>query len=44
MSPVGASPYTMMVGLGANGTAGVKSTTGLTTNWPEILGGEGGPA
>ena len=24
MSPVGASPYTMMAGLGANGTAGVK--------------------
>ncbi len=43
MSPVGASPYTMMVGLGANGTAGVKSTTGPTTNWPEMLGGEGGP-
>jgi hypothetical protein len=43
MSPVGATPYTMMVGLGANGTAGVKSTTGLTTDWPQILTGEGGP-
>ena len=43
MSAVGASPYTMMVGLGVNGTAGVKSTTGPTENWPQILGGEGGP-
>ena len=42
MSPVGASPYTMMVGLGANGTAGVKSTTGSTADWPRILTGEGG--
>jgi hypothetical protein len=33
----------MMAGLGANGTAGVKSTMGTTTDWPEILGGEGGP-
>ncbi len=40
---VGATPYTMMAGLGANGTAGVKSTTGPTAQWPEILGGEGGP-
>ena len=39
----GATPYTMMAGLGANGTAGVKSTTGATGDWPEILGGEGGP-
>jgi hypothetical protein len=43
ISQVGATPYTLMAGLGANGTAGVKSTTGLTTDWPEILGGEGGP-
>jgi hypothetical protein len=26
-----------------NGTAGVKGTTGPTAQWPEILGGEGGP-
>jgi hypothetical protein len=38
-----AAPYTMMAGLGANGTAGVSSTTGTTANWPEILSGEGGP-
>ena len=37
------TPYTMMAGLGVNGTAGVKSATGPTTNWPQILGGEGGP-
>jgi hypothetical protein len=43
ISQVGATPYTMMAGLGANGTAGVKSTTGSTAEWPEILSGEGGP-
>jgi hypothetical protein len=43
MSAVGVSPYTMMVGLGANGFAGVKSTSGPTANWPQILDGEGGP-
>ena len=43
MSAVGATPYTMMLGLGANGTAGVKSTTGPISNWPQILTGEGGP-
>jgi hypothetical protein len=43
MSQVGASPYTMMTGLGANGTAGVKGATGPTSEWPQILGGEGGP-
>ena len=43
ISQVGATPYTMMAGLGVNGTAGVNSGTGLTANWPEILGGEGGP-
>jgi len=39
-----ATPYTMMAGLGASGTAGVSSTTGTTADWPQILGGEGGPA
>ena len=43
MSAVGASPYTMLLGLGANGTAGVKSTAGPTLQWPQILTGEGGP-
>lgn len=43
MSQSGDSPYTMMAGLGANGTAGVKSTTGPTADWPQILGDQGGP-
>ena len=43
ISAIGDSPYTMMLGLGANGTAGVKSTTGPTADWPQILTGEGGP-
>ncbi|HVZ83156.1 MAG TPA: choice-of-anchor D domain-containing protein [Terracidiphilus sp.] len=42
-SQITTSPYTMMVGLGVNGIAGVKSTTGPTALWPQILGGEGGP-
>lgn len=43
MSQVGDSPYTMMAGIGANGTAGVKSSSGPVSEWPQILGGEGGP-
>jgi Abnormal spindle-like microcephaly-assoc'd, ASPM-SPD-2-Hydin len=43
MSEVTTSPYTMMAALGVNGTAGVKSTTGTTSQWPQVLGGEGGP-
>jgi hypothetical protein len=43
MSAVGATPYTMVLGLGANGSTGVKSTTGPTSDWPQILTGEGGP-
>ena len=43
ISQVGATPFAMMAGLGTNGTAGVNSDTGPTANWPEILGGEGGP-
>jgi hypothetical protein len=43
LSQVGSTPYTMMAGLGSNGTVGVKSTTGPTAEWPEILSGEGGP-
>ena len=39
----GATPYTMMIALGVNGTAGVKSSGGTTADWPQILGGEGGP-
>lgn len=42
ISAVTTTPYTMMSGLGANGTVGVKSGA-ATTNWPQILGGYGGP-
>jgi hypothetical protein len=37
------SPYSMLTGLGVNGTAGVKGGTEPTVDWPLILGGEGGP-
>ena len=43
ISQAGTSPYTMMAGLGVNGTAGVKNASGPTSTWPQILGGEGGP-
>ncbi|MGH9604146.1 MAG: choice-of-anchor D domain-containing protein [Terracidiphilus sp.] len=37
------SSYTLMAGLGVNGTAGVKATTGAVVDWPQILSGDGGP-
>jgi Abnormal spindle-like microcephaly-assoc'd, ASPM-SPD-2-Hydin len=43
MAGAGISPYTMMTGLGVNGTAGLKSATASTADWPQILGGYGGP-
>jgi hypothetical protein len=44
ISPVQSTPYTMMAGLGVNGTAGVKSSTATpTADWPQILSGYGGP-
>lgn len=36
------STYTMMAGLGVNGAAGVKTSTGPVGEWPQILGGDGG--
>jgi hypothetical protein len=42
LSPVVTSPYSMMAGLGVNGTAGVKSGA-VTVDWPQILSGYGGP-
>ncbi len=42
LPPVVASPYSLMAGLGVNGTAGVKSST-ATADWPQILSGYGGP-
>ncbi len=43
MSAAENTPYTMMAGLGVNGTAGATGSTGPTVNWPQILGGAGGP-
>ena len=43
MSQATVTPYTMMAGLGVNGTAGVQSSTGPVVDWPQILGGDGGP-
>ena len=42
LSQIYTSPYTLMAGLGVNGAAGVRSTSGPTAIWPQILGGEGG--
>jgi hypothetical protein len=42
LSEITTTPYTMMAGLGVNGTAGVKSST-ATADWPQILAGYGGP-
>ena len=42
LSPVESTPYTLMAGLGVNGTAGVKGTA-ATADWPQILSGYGGP-
>ena len=42
LSQVTTTPYAMMAGLGVNGTAGVKGSA-ATADWPQILGGYGGP-
>ncbi|MGA2848541.1 MAG: choice-of-anchor D domain-containing protein [Terracidiphilus sp.] len=42
LSQSAGSPYTMMAGLGVNGTAGVKGTSAPTAQWPQVLGGDGG--
>jgi len=42
MAASSTTPYTAMIGLGVNGTAGVKAA-GPVANWPTVLGGEGGP-
>jgi len=42
LSQSASSPYTMMAGLGVNGTAGVKGALGPTAQWPQVLGGDGG--
>ena len=38
----GVSQFNMMAGLGVNGTAGLKSATTASAQWPQILGGDGG--
>ena len=43
LSPVVNSSYTLMAGLGVNGAAGVKGSAAVTTDWPQILSGYGGP-
>jgi hypothetical protein len=42
MSAIGSSTYTMMAGLGVNGTAGVKGSSAVS-DWPQILSSYGGP-
>ena len=42
LSPIFATPYTLMAGLGVNGTAGVKGGA-ATADWPQMLSGYGGP-
>jgi hypothetical protein len=34
--------YTVMAGLGVNGTAGIKTATGPIAEWPQIESGDGG--
>jgi len=43
MSQTGNTQYTLMAGLGVNGTAGVKSASLTSGPWQQILGGYGGP-
>ena len=43
LAGVALTPYTMMAGLGANGTAGIKGASDPVLQWPEILPGYGGP-
>ena len=37
------SQFNMIAGLGVNGTSGLKSATAVTADWPQGLGGDGGP-
>ena len=42
LSPLPASPYEIMAGLGVNGTTGMQNSS-PTAEWPQILSGYGGP-
>ena len=43
LSEGSSAPNAIIAGLGVNGTAGVSSDAGTTLDWPQILGGDGGP-
>ena len=43
MPPPGLSPYNTLLGLGVNGTVGIKGASAPTAQWPQILSGDGGP-
>ena len=43
MARAGNSQYAMMTGLGVNGTAGLKAASAPAAEWPQVLGGFGGP-
>jgi hypothetical protein len=43
MPQPGLSPYNTLLGLGVNGTAGMKGASAPTAQWPQILSGDGGP-
>ncbi len=43
LAMAGNSPYTLMTGLGVNGTAGLKAASSPAAQWPQILSGWGGP-
>lgn len=42
VSQIVTSPYSMLAGLGVNGGAGINAAS-VTADWPQILGGYGGP-
>jgi len=42
LSAIVTTPYTLLAGFGANGAAGVKAGA-VTADWPQVLGGYGGP-
>lgn len=42
LAQITTSPYTLLAGLGVNGAAGVKSTSGPAADWPQVLDGEDG--
>jgi hypothetical protein len=43
LAVAGSDQNTMLAGLGVNGTAGANNLTGSDPDWPQMLGGYGGP-